>query len=260
MQKKSIFISCLICLTLLIFACVTERASLKIEKSLPPSKLAYYNDSFDKLREDMWETKIAYIPGEAAIDNFKLADVHIEDGKLGVDTKTGCFSRGGLATKYTIKGDFDIQIDCHIDFLEGIRDMDQFVQLFVVDKGKEIEALDGVMFGLIKRGDRDIGTIFSGYFEEGRLQLGAWHYSGNFHGALRIVRTGDKISLLHREQGKEGWKKLDTIRSTTKDLMFAFRLGNFMGKRTSITARSSVTARFDNFRINAAEGIIEEDI
>ncbi len=259
MQKKSIFISCLICLTLLIFACVTERASLKIEKSLPPSKLAYCNDSFDKLREDMWENS-NYIPGEAAMSNFKPADVRIEDGKLRVTTKTGYFSKGGLSTKYTIKGDFDIQIDCHIDFLEGNYGMDQFVHLFVVDKGKEIEALDGVMFGLVKRGDRDIGTIFSGYYEKGRYQFGAWHYMGNFHGALRIVRMGDKISLLHREQGKEGWKELDTIRSTTKDLMFAFRVGNFIVKRTSITAGSSVIARFDNFRINAAEGIIEDEI
>lgn len=259
MQKKSIFISCLICLTLLIFACVTERASLKIEKSLPQSKLAYYNDPFDKLMEDMWENSM-YIPGEAAMSNFKPADVRIEDGKLRVETKTGCFSRGGLSTKYTIKGGFDIQIDCHIDFLEGTHDMDQFVQLFVVDKSKEIEALDGVMFGLVKRGDRDFGTIFSSYFKEGRFHLGAWHYMGNFHGALRIVRTGDKISLLYKEQGKEGWKELDTIRSTTKDLMFAFRLGNFIAKRTSITAGSSVTARFDNFRINAAEGIIEDEI
>jgi len=259
MQKTFIFISCLICLILLMFACVTDKASLKIENSLPQSKLAYYNDPFDKLREDIWE-KAVYIPGEAAMANFKLADVRIEDGKLRVDTKTGCFSRGGFVTKYTLKGDFDIQIDCHIDFLEGNHDMDQMVQLFVVDKSKEIETLDGVMFGLVKRGDRDVGTIFSAHFEEGRFQLGDWHYMGNFHGALRIVRTGNKISTLYKEQGKERWKKLDTIRSFTEDVAFAFRLVNFIVKRTSITARSSFTARFDNFRINAAEGIIEEEI
>jgi hypothetical protein len=259
MQKTSAFISCLICLILIMFACVTDKASLKIENSLPQSKLAYYNDPFDKLRGDMWENS-AYIPGEAAMENFKLSDMSIEDGKLRVATKTGCFSRGGLSTKYTIKGDFDIQIDCHIDFLEGNNDMDQFVQLFVVDKGKEIEALEGVMFGLVKRGDRNFGTIFSAHFEEGRFQVGTWHYMGNFHGALRIVRTVDKISTLYKEQGKKEWKELDAIRSTTKDLMFAFRLGNFISKRTSITAGSSVTARFDNFLINAAEGIIEEEI
>jgi len=33
--------------------CVTDTASLKIEKTLPQSKLAYYNDSFDKLRTDL---------------------------------------------------------------------------------------------------------------------------------------------------------------------------------------------------------------
>ena len=261
MKKINVLIIALLFTATLIYfsGCVTEQASLKIEKGLPQNKLAYYNDSFDKIREDLWE-KAGYLYSEEQVANFKPADMRIENGKLIVKTKTGCFSRGGLSTKYTIKGDLDIQIDCHIDFLEGNHDMDQIVQFFVVDRSKEIEILDGVMVGLVKRGDRDVGTIFSAHFEEGRFQLGSWHYMGNFHGALRIVRTGNKISTLYKEQGKEGWKELDTVRSSTKDLMFAFRLGNFISKRTSITAGSSVIARFDNFRINAAEGIIEEEI
>jgi len=39
-----------------------------------------------------------------------------------------------------------------------------------------------------------------------------------------------------------------------------FKLQNFVTNRTSITARSTITATFDNFKINAAEEIVEEDI
>jgi hypothetical protein len=42
--------------------------------------------------------------------------------------------------------------------------------------------------------------------------------------------------------------------------MISFKLQNFGTIRTSITARSPITATFDNFRINAAEEIVEEDI
>jgi hypothetical protein len=35
--------------------CATEPISFKIENSLPQSKLAYYSDPFDKLREDFWD-------------------------------------------------------------------------------------------------------------------------------------------------------------------------------------------------------------
>lgn len=263
MKKISVSIWVIVALfvTPLVFfqGCAAEKA-LKVEKSLPQSKLAYYNDSFDKLREDIWEKRAMYIPGSAARANFKVGDVCIEDGKLKVETKTGCFSRGGLATKYTIKGDFDIQLDCHIDFLEGQHDMDQMVQFCAAGKGKEIEAMDAVFMGLSKKERQDSGRVWSGYFEKGRYHPGNMQVIGNFHGTLRIVRIGNKISTFYKKEGNKGWKKLNTFRSTTDDVLIAFRLMNYHASRNSITARSPIIAKFDNFMINTAQEIIEEEI
>ena len=239
--------------------CVTDTATLKIEKSLPQNKLAYYNDSFDKFRTDLWE-KAGYIHNKAQEANFKLADMRFENGKLWVQTESGSFSTGGLGSRYTIRGDFDIQVDCQIDFLEGIHDMDQLVAFAAIGKEKEIGRDDTVSLGLLKKGGRDLSTIFSSARENGRLYPGKWHKIESFDGSLRIVRIGDETRTLFQEKGDPDWKKMDTFRFTPRNIMLGFKLQNFVLNRASITARSPITATFDNFRINAAEEIIEEDI
>ena len=243
----------------LFLGCVTDTASLKIEKTLPQNKLAYYNDSFDKLRTDLWE-KAGYIPNAAQAANFKLAKVGIRDGKFSIETETGCFSKGGLGSKYGLRGDFDIQVDCQIDFLEGLYDMDQFLNFVVTEKGKEFKTANTVTLCLLKKGGRGFNTIFSGVRKNGRFHRGNWYRVDNFDGTLRIVRIGDRISTLFKRKGDAEWKKMDTFRSTPDDVMIGFKLDNFTPIRTSITARSPITAAFDNFRINAAEEIVEEDI
>ena len=68
--------------SLAFLGCVTDTASLKIEKSLPQNKLAYYNDSFDKFRTDLWDNA-GYLHNEAQEANFKLAKMRIDDGTKG---------------------------------------------------------------------------------------------------------------------------------------------------------------------------------
>jgi len=245
--------------SVLFLGCVTDTASLKIEKTLPQSELAYYNDSFDKFRTDLWE-KAGYIHNEAQEANFKLAKMRIGDGKLRVQTETGCFSKGGLSSKYSLKGDFDIQVDCQINFLEGLYDIDQMLTFFVIEKGEDLKTMNSVSLCLFKKGGRDFNTIFSGYRKAGRFHRGNWHRIGDFDGTLRIVRIGDEISALFRRKGDAEWKKMDTFRSTPNDVIIGFSLFNFTPVRSSITARSPITATFDNFRVNAAEEVIEEDI
>jgi len=239
--------------------CVTDTASLKIKKSLPQNKLIYYNDSFDKLRTDLWE-KAGYIPNEVQEANFKLAKMRFGDGKLRVETETGCFSKGGLSSKYSLKGNFDIQLDCQINFLEGLYDLDQLLTFLVIEKGEDLKTMNSVSLCLFKKGGRDFNTIFSGYRKSGRFNRGNWHRIGDFDGTLRIVRIGEKISVLFRRKGDTEWKIVDTFRSTPNEIVIGFSLVNFLPVRTSITARSPITATFDNFRINAAEEMVEEDI
>ena len=238
--------------------CATEPISFRIENSLSQSKLAYYNDSFDKLREDLWE-KAGFTYSQAQVTDFKAADLTVENGMLRIDTKTGGFSKGGLVSKYKLRGDFDVQVDCHIDFLEGKHDMDQVLGLAVVEISKTTGEMRAIHIGLIKRGESDSSIITSNYREKGRFNAGNSHRVGDFHGTLRFVRLGQKISTLYK-RGEGQWKKLNTFPSTRNDAIVGLGLTNFIVKRNSITAKSSITAKFDNFKINAAQGIIEEEI
>ncbi len=242
--------------------CVTDTASLKIEKTLPQNKLAYYNDSFDNFRTELWE-KAGYIPNEVQKANFKLAKVGIKDGKFSIETETGCFSKGGLGSKYSLRGDFDIQVDCRTNFLEFVYDMDQLLIFGVLDKGSDLHKLNSVFLGLLKQEGNDYNMIFSLDIRKGKIHRENWDRRANrdiFDGTFRIVRIEDKISTLFKTKGDVQWKEVDTFRSIPNDVMIGFNLGNFTSIRTSITAKTPITATFDNFRINAAEEIIENDI
>jgi len=261
MKGIALWIKAIFFVVLAIFLqrCATEPVSFKIENSLPESKLAYYNDSFDKLREDLWD-KAGYMHSEPVRANFRQANMVIDDGKLRIDTQTGSFSKGGLSSRYVIRGDFDIQIDCHIDFLNGLQDMDQVVLFVVLDRGSEIEEIDSVVVGLAKRGNRDSNSVFSGRTKKGKYHLGNYHWVGDFHGTLRMVRIGSHITTLYRLQGETEWRKVSTFRSTPNNVQVGIKFQNYTMDRTSIIAGSTVTARFDNFKINAAQEIIEEEI
>lgn len=243
----------------LFFGCVTDTALLKVEKTLPRNKLAYYNDTFDKSRTDLWE-KAGYTHNEAQKANFKLGKTETKGGRLWIQTETGCFSVGGLGSRYTLGGDFDVQVDCHIDFLEGVYDMDQSLVFAVIGKEKEIGKADTVFMCLLRKGGRDFGTLFSATRKSGTLHAGNWHKINNFDGSLRIVRIGDEVSTLFKRNEATEWEKMDSFRFPPKEVMLGFKLQNFVLNRASITASASVTATFDNFRINAAEQIIEEEI
>jgi len=261
MRNKSPLIIVIFLLAFLVFfqGCVTDKDTLKIERSLTQNEFAYYNDSFDKLRDDLWE-RAGYVYSEVQRANFKLAYVCIENGKVRVETKTGCFSKGGLASKYALRGDFDIQMDCHIDFLKGRYDMDQYLAFKVIGKVREIQETESITIGLIRKGDHNFSAIFSGYAEKRKYHPGSWHKIGNFHGTLRIRRIGTRISTLYKKEGKTGWKKMNTFRFSANDIIFGFGLSNYESKRNTIKARSPITATFDNFRINDAQEIIESEI
>ena len=260
-MRRSFFIKAISFVVPIVFfqGCATAPVSSKIENSLPQDKFAYYNDNFDKLREDLWD-KAGYMHSEPVRANFRQAKMVIKDGKLRIDTQTGSFSKGGLASRYVIRGDFDIQIDCHIDFLNGFQNMDQFVAFVVLDRGGEIGKMDSVVIGLVKRGTRMFNFVFSGRTQKSKYRLGKYNRVGDFNGTLRIERIEDNISTFYKIQGEREWRELGTFRSTLGDIQLGFKLQNYTHDRESITAKSPVTAKFDNFRINAAQEIIEEDI
>ena len=230
----------------------------QIPNSLPQNKLAYYNDPFDKLRQDLWE-KAGKTFSEAQLTNYKPADMDLENGKLRIKTRVGHFSKGGLVSNYTLRGDFDVQIDCEFDFIQKTLDMEQSLIFAVVKKGEEFRQHSLANIGLSKRAGRN-STIFSKYIEKGKLATRKWVTVDRFRGTLRIVRIGNKINTLYRSQGEKDWKTILTFTGMTDEVSVAFGLQNFTSTRTSIRAETSIVARFDNFKINAAQGVIEEEI
>jgi hypothetical protein len=243
----------------LLLSCATDKAPLQIKNSLPQSELAYYCDRFDKLREDVWE-RAGFVFSAAQLGNIKIADMTIEDGRLRIDTKTGGFSKGGLVSKFALRGDFDVQIDYQIDFVPGNFDMDQVLGFGAVEKAKSGGANQMISIGFLKKGKSKTSTIFSGYLQRGKYHTGYSHNIGNFTGSVRFVRIGNQVSTFYRKQGQNRWTKMCTVPSTQKDTSIGFTLQNFVKDRNSITATRSITAWFDNFTINATQQIIESEI
>ncbi len=242
-----------------LLSCASENASLQIENSLPQSDITYFNDSFNSMREDLWD-RAGYLYRKQQLQNFKPADMRFENGKLIIRTKTSSFSKGGLGTKYSFRGDFDIQLDCRTHFLNGASGMDQLLNILVIDKSEKIDKRDTVFINLSIGELMHQGWLESGAIINGRRNKGGKKRIENFDGTLRILRKGNRFSTLYKIKGASTWSNLHTFRATDNDMLFGFQLRNFFNKRTSIQATQSISAEFDNFRINAAHEIIEEEI
>jgi hypothetical protein len=238
--------------------CATETAPLIIINSVSPDKLAYYEDTFDNFREDLWD-KAGFTYKKEQLRNYKSANMRIENGQLVVETPLNSFSKGGIISKFHLRGDFDIQIDCHLDFLKNAGDMDQIISFTVLEQMPSAQANRAVNIAVIK-GANERGVIFTSYREGAQnIKLKNWLPTGDFHGSLRIVRTGGSISTFYRK-GAGRWKRRGTFPSTGKDTRVYLEIHNFFVFRTSIQATQSLVGRLDNFRINAAQEIVEEEI
>jgi hypothetical protein len=239
--------------------CATETSNFRIKNSLAPNQLAYYSDTFDKLREDLWE-KAGLVFSFQQLQNIKIADLAIEDGKLRITTKTGGFSKGGLTTKYSFSGDFDIQIDCRIDFQAHTPDMDQILGCGLREQGKAPEETRFFAITLLRQAKSNKSLILSGYQQKKKFHSGYSHQIENFHGTMRFVRIAGKISTFYKMESKDTWEKMRTFPSTRNEVTFSVGLQNFVIEKKSITSDASITAWIDNFKINAAQKIIEEEI
>ena len=242
-----------------LFSCATDKASLQIENSLPQDEFAYYSDSFDKMREDLWD-RAGYLYREEQVQNFKQADLRFANGKLIIHTQTGSFSKGGLSSKYALRGDFDIQLDCRMDFIKRASGMDQLFSFGVYDKSLKIKQMSIALIGLSMGGGSNQGYLFSNCIVNGRRNKGESKKTDNFNGSFRILRIGKHISTLYKKMGTAEWTQMNTFRVTDNDMLIGFQLRNFFGKRTTIRANHSISAEFDRLIIYAAQEIIEEEI
>lgn len=240
--------------------CADMQAPVEIESGLPAEQLSYYNDPFDKFRSDLWDP-LGFIHQREQRMNYKAARMSFEKGQLVIRTRVGSFSKGGLGSKFELRGDFDVQVDCHIDFLQNVGDMDQSMGLAIALEGSASQANRVAALTLYKS-SRKSGGISSN-FHEGLDRINAdgqnWSPLEKFHGTLRMVRKKVDLSLYYR-RGDGQWQKSDTFSVGVGNAVVALFLQNFSLQRTFIDAPRSVTGRFDNFRINAAEDVLEQEI
>ena len=243
----------------LIFAgCAPTDVSIQIDGGVPADQLSYYADSFDAPKRDLWE--IAAFSQSGQLRNFKMADVAYEGGRLKIQTQTGAFSSAVVTSKFILKGDFDIQIDCQIQFLKHKVNFDQLLYFEVIEQGKTFQASQSAVFVINKRYDMGTGIIGAIQRRTGEYVRGNLRQIDGFYGTLRLVRTDDRITMFYRKQGSSSWRKLDTLLFTKDNVAVLFALHNFITGRTAINATEPVIAYFDNFRINAAGKVIEKEI
>lgn len=242
-------------------SCSNIEKAVGTTSSVPQSELSKYSDSFDSFREDLWD-KAAWVPLEKQKANLKIAEVLIEKGQLKIKTQTGAFSKVFVGSKFLLKGDFDIQVDCQVDFLEDTSEMDQMTGFFILKKGHDFKDIKIFQIRAAKTSNRweQDGIIQTATLKGGIWRSVARHNSENFHGTFRVTRKGKKCATFYKKEGGVEWKEMVTESFTGEEVMACFFATNFRSQAKRIKAIRPFTARFDNFKINAAQGIIEEDI
>jgi len=141
---------------------VAQGEGLSPEKKGPsPEKLAYYCDTFDSFREDLWE-KAGHVFSREQLRNFKQVRIDFKDDRLVMETETGCFSKGGLVSKYALRGDFDIQLDCETNFKRTMGRMDHVLGFVLLEGATETESVSSMAVQVIKRGKWDTPRVVTG--------------------------------------------------------------------------------------------------
>jgi hypothetical protein len=243
----------------LLLSCAANKAPTQVQNSLPQNELTYYNDSFDNMREDLWD-RAGYLYRKEQVQNFKQADMRFENGKLIMRTRTGSFCKGGLASRYVLRGDFDIRLDCRMDFIKGVSGMDQVFAFGVLDKSKKIGDMNSANIGLSIREASYQGYIFSSCIISGKRQRGKSQKIENFNGTFRILRSGKTIRSLFKPAGIPGWSQLNAFDVTDHDMVVGFQVRNFVYRRTAIRAKHPITVEIDRLTIFSAQQIIEDEI
>ena len=244
-------------LFLLLSGGCTTSSDLQVKKALPQSKLDYYYDPFDMFQEGLWIKGTVLMPRQVRRGDFLLGDAIIDSGKLRFVTKPGCFSKVIVGGKIKMIGDFDIQIDCDIDFMGDNLNKDHYF-FFVNLKGPGRGNVTGVNF--LRKGKSNRGIMRSIWHRSWDTRGQKNLYIDSFNGTIRFIRKGRKISTLYMSSGQIEWTKMTIFTSATKECSIVMGLQNFIGSRNLTPASSSLSAIVDNFKINAAENIEEGEI
>jgi hypothetical protein len=239
--------------------CIANKNISMIDNRLPLDRLSVFCDDFDTMQWDKWE-KVGLVYSETQAENFKAADMQATAGKLFIKTKTGCFSKGGIASTFTFQGDFDIQIDCRVKFIKGAQGFSQVVSFGVYEKDVEKSNMKAVQVGFTQKKLWPHSYSFSNYLRDGKFSGGRGEQVGDFDGALRLVRRKNQVTAMCMKSGTSKWTTLANYPFTDRNAFIGFKVQNFTGSDKSLEAASQLIVILDNFQINGAQGIVESEI
>jgi hypothetical protein len=249
------------CIVFLVFGCVQSRTETRSTPSpqepihsLPADQLAEFNDDFSTFRDDLWE-KSYHLFREQAKKRFAAADIEVQSGQLVFTTKKGELSSAVMNSRFLIGGDFDFQTDITIDFDPDIP-MRQMAHFSVFHEGLEATLLflkeKRNLMLKVRRDKVSVGRIRGRTVKQKKFD--------GFSGSLRAVRRAEYLTLYYRDRMDGPWQPLYEMRFGTEKIGVSFGIKNFFIGASSNPSPSGVcSVRYDNFKINAAEKIVERD-
>ena len=242
-----------------IFCLVLAILVVPAAQSAADTEFSSYNDNFETFDESLWD-RAQYTFNEAQLKDFKLGDLEIDADSLKLTTAPGAFSKTGIASRFVFRGDFDIQFDCRFVF-KALRGMDQLTSMTISNKVEGNGAWQVAIIRLEKKASMTSPRMIFVTAKDSKAVTYKYRETGDFHGTLRMVREGKKITGLYRREGAKRWHKLGySSRFTDEDVLIGFVLQNFWMKRKNIKAQEPLEVVIDNFKINHAVEIIEDEI
>lgn len=130
-------------------------------------------------------------------------------------------------------------------------------------KEKPTDPWVGAFIEIVREPKKKSGQLDSGVcvgIEEDDCNFKFGKKLESFKGSFRIVRIGDQIYTMYRNNSDSKWISIGKYTYNFKDQYVSIGLANYFLSRKKINAPISIKGIFDNFIINAAEELIEEDI
>ena len=230
---------------------------IQFAKSIPQNQLEYISDSYSTFQEAFWEKIQVSLPTVVKESDFQPGEINNFGRKLEIMTKPENFSKAEIASKFRLKGDFDIQMDCDIDFMEERLGGDHYFFFVNLHDEKKITRRNTVGMSFSKKGEMNPGVLRSVRWSHGRLSEQRKVEITVFQGSIRFVREGQKIITLFKRNTELEWTEMASFSCSSDVFRLVIGLQNFIGRKNIAPAQSSLLAIVDNFKINTAEYIIE---
>lgn len=266
MHNKKKFISIAILIACMFFACVSSEEKIKIpsdskpiENTMSNTALLSFQDSFDIPRPDLWDfAQLTYNKNQ--LENFKRATITYSDGAMSIKTTKNSFSKVGYESKFTLQGDFDIQIKCKAIFKKGLKGIDQRAVFSISERNQNAYLADFAWIQLLKKSKNTKITFDAAHSLNKKFKYDKIITGSDFDGYLRFVRKGTTLVTQIKDLQESQWTKLAKVKFTDNDMKIVFYGSNFTGKLKKISTDKSFQVKFDDFKIVNAQGIEESDI